>query len=214
MLIYFSKVIITLPFDKGKDSETSKIDVAAKKEGPIFQPADLFNPDSAAKNVAHTLKDDIDAESSTVIPLAAVTLPLDILAAGNADASANEEADDMVVAAEEGGATLTLPAAPTQHALLKISPILNNDMGKFLLPTWEVLVQFDDWMLNESTNLAAISNTIPLPQDNTIPQNQASHGNKQRSLMLDPSITKKSGPPLSSNVKAGMSSRKNSPAEV
>ncbi|KAK8559009.1 hypothetical protein V6N12_042298 [Hibiscus sabdariffa] len=43
---------------------------------------------------AHALKDDIDVESSTVVPPAAVTLPPDVLAHGNDDASTNEEADD------------------------------------------------------------------------------------------------------------------------
>ncbi|KAK8569222.1 hypothetical protein V6N13_107069 [Hibiscus sabdariffa] len=165
-----------------------------------------------------------DAESSTDAPLDAITQPHVVLAVGKADAFTNEDADNVVTAAEEGvtlpntlnnspvtmhangNATMPLAAAPTQNPTINTSPILDNDMGKFLLPTWEDLVQFDECMLNESTNLATTNNTIP--------PTQASRGNKHRSSIHDTSMTKRPHPPLPSNVKAGMSNRKNSPAEV
>ncbi|KAK8607743.1 hypothetical protein V6N13_046351 [Hibiscus sabdariffa] len=171
-----------------------------------------------------TSKADTDSESSTDVPLAAFAQPPVVLVADKAYAFTIEAVDDTAAATEEvvtlpttpnsslitmhtnGNTTIPLAAAPTQDATIKTSLILDNDMGKFLLRNWEVLFQFDEWMLNESTNIAATNNTIPTTQ--------ASRGNKRRSSMPDTSMTKRPRPSLPSNVKAGMSSRKNSSAEV
>ncbi|KAK8489906.1 hypothetical protein V6N13_024954 [Hibiscus sabdariffa] len=201
-----------------KNPEPSKTDVVTNDDDQTLQPVNPSNLDTAAKEVANASKHDTDVESSNVVLSIAVTQPLVVLAAGKADASTNDDADDAATTVEEGvtlpttpnsspvnliangNATIPLTTAPTQNATITTSPILDNDMGKFLLPIWEVLAHFDDWMLNGSTNLAATNNTIP--------PTQASRGNKRRSSMPDTSMTKRPSPPPPSNVKAGMSNKK------
>ncbi|KAK8594351.1 hypothetical protein V6N13_126159 [Hibiscus sabdariffa] len=111
--------------------------------------------------IAKASKADTAVESSIAVPLAVVTHPHVVLAAGKADASTNEDADDTATVEEgvtlptisngspvtlhaNGNASKPLAATSMQNVTITTSPILDNDIGKFLLSIWEVLIQFDE----------------------------------------------------------------------
>ncbi|KAK8669992.1 hypothetical protein V6N13_104759 [Hibiscus sabdariffa] len=151
---------------------------------------------------------DNDAGSSSNIPTTAV-LSSDFLADDVVDTTISEDFVDVAAATEENiilpsltngppvnnnatgdGSPPLAIATTTLNASHATNPVLDNDMGKSLLPTWEVLVHFVDWMLNDSTNLAFTDNALPPLQVNTTPPIPAPRGNKRRSSLPDATITK------------------------
>ncbi|KAK8649323.1 hypothetical protein V6N13_130053 [Hibiscus sabdariffa] len=131
---------------------------ATKGFGNNPQPTNLPNTDNVIVNVVAASTVDDDVESSTAIPLAAAAQYPDAMAADKDETITIKDVEAAVVAAVDdatlppttNGSSVTMHAdqnAPIpsvavsmQDATLKSSPILDNDIGKFLLPTWEVVV--------------------------------------------------------------------------
>ncbi|KAK9018735.1 hypothetical protein V6N11_033782 [Hibiscus sabdariffa] len=169
----------------GKIFEPSKTDAATKEIGHTFQPINPSNPDTTTNKIDNASKPATAAGSSTVVPLDVVTQPTVVLAADKADTFPNEDAETRLLLLRK---------------LLLQRKMQQSTQAIFLT---RILVQFFEWMLNESTNLASTNNTIA--------PTQVSRGNKRHSSLTDTSMSKRPRPPHPSNVKAGMSNRKSSP---
>ncbi|KAK8708480.1 hypothetical protein V6N13_059519 [Hibiscus sabdariffa] len=90
---------------------------------------------------------------------------------------------------------------------IPIEDELENDMGKSFLAMSSMLIVFDDW-ISKATSSSAVLNEKES-------QVLTARGGKRRSSMHnDNKLKKPRPPPNSSKTRAGMSSIKNSPAEV
>ncbi|KAK8656999.1 hypothetical protein V6N13_098933 [Hibiscus sabdariffa] len=96
--------------------------------------------------------------------------------------------------------TMTTLPIPTEDEL-------ENDMGKSFLATSSMLIVFNDW-ISKATSSSAVLN------DKESPVLTARGAKRRSSMQNDNKLKKPRPPPNSSKTRAGMSSIKNSPAEV
>ncbi|KAK9009170.1 hypothetical protein V6N11_035715 [Hibiscus sabdariffa] len=101
---------------------------------------------------------------------------------------------------------MSLDAATTTILPISREGGLEYDMGKSFLATSSMLFMFDDWLSKKSSShTATIDEETPLV---------IARGAKRRSSMQNDNKLKKPRPPIVSKTRSGMSSVKNSPAEV
>ncbi|KAK8697838.1 hypothetical protein V6N13_113973 [Hibiscus sabdariffa] len=119
-------------------------------------------------------------------------------------ANPNETTNDVPYLLDNMG----LDAVTTTFLPIPRQGGLENDMGKSFLATSSMLFVFDDWLSKTSSSL-----TATIDEETTI---LIARGAKRHSSMQNDNKLKKPRPlpPIFSKTRAGMSSVKNSPAEV